>query len=98
MAMGIGIGMGISGAQQGSQLLTGWFLIKNTCAFSPPATPITNFLTNVPYKENDFVRTKINGPYAGKRMQLGEFSLTEPIGGNTVEVDPESKIYKVCQI
>ena len=97
MAMGIGIGMGISGAQRGT--VTGWFQIDGVCAFAKPSNPWTSLLTNVPYKTGDYIQTKISGPYAGKRILLGEFDTKEPILSATIiEVEPGSLVYDACQL
>ena len=98
MAMGIGIGMGISGAQQGPQLVTGWFLIEQGCAITLPTKPVTSLLTNVPYQTGDYVRTKISGPYVGKRILLSDFTTEEPQGSTFIDVEPGSPIYNACQV
>jgi len=97
MAIGIGIGMGISGAQQGQQLVTGWFQIEGACAFTKPSNAFTSFLTNVPYKEGDYIETKLSGPYAGKRILLGPLFTEEPIIATFLDVEPGSLIYNACQ-
>lgn len=99
MAMGIGIGMGISGAQQGTPTVTGWFQIEGACAFTKPSNPYTDFLINVPYKTGDYVQTSITGPYAGKRILLGAFVTSTPGGGVTIiAVQKNSPVYNACQI
>jgi hypothetical protein len=98
MAMGIGIGMGISGAQQNVQLVTGWFQVDATCAFVKPSNPYTAYLTNVPYKQGDYVQTKISGPYAGKRILLGAYVTSTPGSGITlIDIEPGSLVYNACQ-
>lgn len=98
MAIGIGIGMGISGAQQGNSTMTGWFQIDATCAFGKPSDPWTSLLTNVPYKTGDYVQTKLSGPYAGKRILLGAFTYTDPLATTYVDVEKDSLVYNACQL
>ncbi len=96
--MGIGIGMGISGALPNAQLVTGWFEIVGTCAFQQPVSAYTSFLTNVPYKTGDYVQTKISGPHSGKRILLGAFDTKAPGGSaNLLDVEPGSLVYNTCQ-
>jgi hypothetical protein len=99
MSIGIGIGMGISGALPSTQLVTGWFQVDGSCAFAKPSDPWTSELNNVPYKTGDYVQTKISGPYAGKRILLGAFDTKEPILSATIiDVEPGSLVYNACQV
>jgi hypothetical protein len=98
MAMGVGIGMGISGALPGTQLVTGWFEVDAACAFTLPSKPITSGLNEVPYKTGDYVQTKITGPYAGKRILLGQFSAVLPSAGTFIDVERGSLVYNACQV
>ena len=98
MALGIGIGMGISGAA--SPTLTGWFEVVSTCAFTKPGTKVaTSKLIGVSYKPGDYIQTKVSGPYAGKRILLGEFTPTAPDGSwILIDTEPGSLVYNACQI
>lgn len=96
MALGIGIGMGIGGASQNTS--TGYFEILTTCAFTKPAVPFTSFLIGVPYKPGDYVQTEISGPYAGKRILLGNLFAKKPGNATVIGVEPGSLVYNACQI
>lgn len=95
MAIGIGIGMSISGPSQHN--VTGWFEIDNACGFVLPTRPAwTDLLIDVPYIEGNYVQTKITGPYTGKRILLGKFQKTDPLSPTYVGVQPGSLVYNVC--
>jgi hypothetical protein len=100
MAIGIGIGMGISGASQNAGLVTGWFEVVSTCAFTKPAIKVaTSQLINVPYQPGDYIQTKVSGPYAGKRILLGDFTSTAPDGSwILIDTEPGSLVYNACQV
>lgn len=97
MAMGIGIGMGISGTQQGIPLATGYFAVDDGCAFALPFNPYTELLESVPYKTGDYIETRIAGPYGGKRILLGTLVYMEPLGANLVAIEGGSLVYNACQ-
>jgi hypothetical protein len=96
MSIGIGIGMGISGALPSTQLVTGWFQVSSGCGFTLPSNPYTEFLEGMPYKTGDYIETRTGGPYAGKRMLLGALvtSLPSPATFITIEGSPA---YNACQ-
>lgn len=96
MAIGIGIGMGISGPSQ--HTVTGWFEVDAACAFTLPSLPFTSLLTNVEYKEGDYVQTKVSGIYVGKRILLGKFFTVKPEPATYIEVEPGSLVYNACQV
>ena len=99
MAMGIGIGMGISGALPNTPLeVTGWFQVSSGCAFTLPSNPYTEFLLGVPYKTGDYIETRIAGLYAGKRMLLGAFFTSEPSPATFIQIQDGSPAYNACQI
>ena len=78
MSIGIGIGMGISGTLPNIPLVTGWFTVDASCAFTLPSNPYTEFLEGMPYKTGDYIETRIEGPYAGKKILLGALVTSLP--------------------
>jgi len=99
MAMGIGIGMGISGTLPNAPLeVTGWFQVDAGCAFTLPYSPWTEFLLSVPYQTGDYIETRISGPYAGKRMLLGTLSTSLPSPATFIQIQDGSPAYNACQI
>jgi hypothetical protein len=98
MALGIGIGMGISGAAPSGS--TGWFEVVSTCAFTKPGIKVaTSKLIGVSYKPGDYIQTKVSGPYAGKRILLGDLMLSAPDGSwILIDIEPGSLVYNACQV
>ena len=97
MAMGIGIGMGVSGALPNTPLLvTGWFQVSSGCAFTLPSNPYTEFLEGMPYKTGDYIETRIVGPYGGKRILLGTLIYVEPPSATFITIQG-TPAYNACQ-
>ena len=97
MAMGIGIGMGISGTSPVAQGVAGWFVIDVSCGFDMPKDCYIEFLEGMPYKTGDYIETRIKGPYEGKRILLGELVKSKPSPATFIDVEPGSLVYNACQ-